>query len=220
MSTLTLAPNRSDCDQSKQIGELLMSSKELQAALEAAQAAAAVIQQLYRRNLAVTLKADKSPVTEADVRAEETIQRILRTRFPDYGFYGEEGGRHAMHAESIWLVDPLDGTKSFVREAPFFSTQIALMRAGELILGVSCASVYGEMAWAERGGGAFLDGQPIHTSGISELSAAFISTGNISALAASSGAVTISRTSSCTLSTKYLTSSLSDPPRPGAAPAA
>jgi histidinol-phosphatase len=165
-----------------------MSSKELQAAIQAAQAASAVIQQLYRRNLTVTLKADKSPVTEADVRAEETIQRILRARFPDYGFFGEESGRHAMNAESIWLVDPLDGTKSFVRETPFFSTQIALMRAGELVLGVSSASVYGEMAWAESGGGAYLDGKPIHVSSITDVSAAFISTGNIGTLAASRAA--------------------------------
>ncbi len=165
-----------------------MPSKELEAAIEAAQAASAVIQQLYRRNIAVTIKADKSPVTEADVRAEETIRRILRARFADYGFFGEETGRHAMHAESIWLVDPLDGTKSFVREAPFFSTQIALMRAGELVLGVSCATVYGETAWAEAGGGAFLDGKRVHTSGVGALGEAFISTGNISALAASSAA--------------------------------
>jgi histidinol-phosphatase len=165
-----------------------MPSKELEAAIEAAQAASAVIQQLYRRNVAVTIKADKSPVTEADVRAEETIQRILRTRFPHYGFFGEESGRHGMQAESIWLVDPLDGTKSFVRESPFFSTQIALMRAGELVLGVSCATVYGETAWAETGGGAFLDGKRVRASGVSALGEAFISTGNISALAASSAA--------------------------------
>jgi histidinol-phosphatase len=165
-----------------------MPSKELTAAIEAAQAASAVIQQLYRRNLTVRIKADKSPVTEADVRAEETIHNLLRARFPSYGFFGEESGRHAMDAENIWLVDPLDGTKSFVREAPFFSTQIALMRAGELILGVSSASVYGEIAWAEVGGGAYLDGKPVHTSAVAQISDAFISTGNVGALAASSAA--------------------------------
>ncbi len=165
-----------------------MPSKELKAAIEAAQAASAVIQQLYRRNLTVRIKADKSPVTEADVRAEETIYNLLRARFPSYGFFGEESGRHAMDAESLWLVDPLDGTKSFVREAPFFSTQIALMRAGQLVLGVSSASVYGEIAWAEAGGGAFLDGKPVRTSAVSQVAGAFISTGNISALAASSAA--------------------------------
>src|ERR1700687_4826692 len=113
-----------------------MASEELQAAIDAAHAAAVVIQGLYRRNLKVTIKADKSPVTEADTRAEQAIREVLRARFPDYGFYGEETGRHAMDADNIWLVDPIDGTKSFVRECPFFSTQIALLRGGRLVLGV------------------------------------------------------------------------------------
>src|SRR5580658_2389167 len=163
-----------------------MPSSELQAALDAAHAAAEVIQGLYRRNLEVTLKADKSPVTEADVRAEQAIRQILQARFPDYGFYGEETGRHAMDADNIWLVDPIDGTKSFVRDCPFFSTQIALLRAGKLVLGVSCASAYGETAWAELGGGAVLDGQPLRVSAVSELGDAILSTGNLTTLAASS----------------------------------
>jgi histidinol-phosphatase len=162
-----------------------MASKELQAALEAARAAAQVIEALYRRNLAITLKADKSPVTEADVRAEQAIRAVLSERFPDYGFYGEESGRHAMEADSIWLVDPIDGTKSFVRECPFFSTQIALMRSGRLVLGVSSATTYGELAWAEEGAGAFLDGKRIHVSTIADLGAAILSTGNLKTLAAS-----------------------------------
>ena len=153
--------------------------------MNAAHAAAEVIQHLYRRNLQVTLKADKSPVTEADVRAEEAIQKVLRARFPGYGFYGEETGQQAMDADNVWLVDPIDGTKSFVRECPFFSTQIALLRGGRLVLGVSCASAYGEMAWAEEGGGAFLDGRPIRVSGIDRLEAAILSTGNLKSLAAS-----------------------------------
>ena len=161
-----------------------MASKELQAALAAARAAADVIQPLYRRNLAVTLKADKSPVTQADVLAEEAIREVLRRQFPDHGFYGEESGREGMDAESIWLVDPLDGTKSFVRDCAFFSTQIALLRAGELVLGVSCAAAYGETAWAERGEGAWLEGQRINVSAVAQLEAAFLSSGNLKSLAA------------------------------------
>src|SRR5580658_1956417 len=163
-----------------------MASSELQTALEAARAAAEVIQHFYRHNVAVTLKADKSPVTEADLKAEEAIQAVLRARFPSYGFYGEETGQQAMGAESVWLVDPIDGTKSFVRECPFFSTQIALMRAGRLVLGVSCASAYGELAWAQEGAGAFLDGTPIRVSAVQELGNAILSTGNLKTLAASS----------------------------------
>jgi histidinol-phosphatase len=164
---------------------IAMASKELQAAVAAARAAAQIIQSLYRRHGTVTLKADTSPVTEADLRAEQAIREVLASAFPGYGFYGEEGGRHAMDADNVWLVDPLDGTKSFVRECPFFSTQIALMRAGELVLGVSCAPVYGETAWAERGAGAFLDGQPMRVSEIAEIGSAILSTGNLKTLAGS-----------------------------------
>jgi histidinol-phosphatase len=162
-------------------------SLELAAALAAARAADAVIAPLYRANLAVELKADRSPVTEADRRAEEAIRDVLLRQFPSYGFYGEEGGAQGMQAENIWLVDPLDGTKSFVRDTPFFSTQIALMRQGELVLGVSSACVYGEMAWAERGGGAWLNGERIRVSDKSQLADAILSTGNMKTLAAGPG---------------------------------
>ncbi len=162
-----------------------MPSRELQAALDAAQAASQVIRSLYQKNLTVRTKADASPVTEADVRAEEAIKAVLSERFPSYGFYGEETGQHAMNAENIWLVDPIDGTKSFVRECPFFSTQIALMRAGRLILGVSSAPAYDELAWAEEGAGAYLNDRPIRVSGVSELASAIVSTGNLKTLARS-----------------------------------
>lgn len=152
------------------------------AAIEAAQAAAAVINSFYGHSPSVRTKPDSSPVTEADERAEEVIRATLQRHFPGYGFYGEETGQHAMGAESIWLVDPIDGTKSFVREQPFFSTQIALLRAGELVLGVSLASVYGELAWAEKGGGAFLNDRPVRVSGVAELSEASVSTGNMKSL--------------------------------------
>jgi histidinol-phosphatase len=159
-----------------------MPSQELKAALGAAHAAAEVINAFWRKNPKVRTKPDQSPVTEADERAEEVIRTTLARHFPGYGFYGEETGQHAMGAESIWLVDPIDGTKSFVREQPFFSTQIALMRQGELVLGVSNASAYGELAWAEVGSGAFLNDQPVRVSTIAPLREAFVSTGNMESL--------------------------------------
>lgn len=161
-----------------------MASRELHAALEAAQAAAELIRGYYQKSLAVRIKADASPVTEADVRAEGIIRETLNRHFPGYGFYGEETGRHAMGAENIWLVDPIDGTKSFVRETPFFSTQIALLRAGRLVLGVSSAPVYGELAWAEEGGGAWLNERAIRVSGITALADAVVSSGNLKTLTA------------------------------------
>ena len=162
-----------------------MPSKELEAARDAAEAAAGIIRTLYQKNLQVTTKADATPVTEADVRAEEAIREVLASRFPSYGFYGEETGQHAMDAENVWLVDPIDGTKSFVRECPFFSTQVALMREGRFVLGVSSAPAYGELAWAEEGGGAFLNDKPIRVSKVGDLAGSIISTGNLKTLARS-----------------------------------
>ncbi len=159
-------------------------SPELRAALDAAERAAVIARGLYQHNIEVRIKADKSPVTEADVRCELAIREILETRFPAYGFFGEETGSRDDGAENLWLVDPIDGTKAFVREYPMFSTQIALMRRGELVLGVSSAPVYGEIAYAERGSGAYLNGKPMRVSLTSTIESAALSSGNMKSLAA------------------------------------
>jgi histidinol-phosphatase len=158
-------------------------SIHLAAALEAAQAAAEVVRHYYQSNLKITIKADKSPVTEADVETEKTIRAILAAKFPQHGFYGEETGSTALDAEYVWIVDPIDGTKAFVREYPMFSTQIALMHKGRLIVGVSSAPVYGELAYGEIGVGAWLNDAPIHVSAVGEIEAAALSTGNLKTLA-------------------------------------
>jgi histidinol-phosphatase len=157
----------------------------LTAALEAAEAAGEVIRRLYRRNIEITVKADKSPVTEADVEAEKAIRQLLESRFPDHGFFGEETGSHGLGADHVWLVDPIDGTKSFVREYPMFSTQIALLCEGELVLGVSSAPVYGELAWAERGKGAWLGKERLRVSEVASITDAALSSGNLKSLARS-----------------------------------
>jgi histidinol-phosphatase len=158
-------------------------SAELRAALDAAQQAAVIALSLYQHNVEVRIKADKSPVTEADVRCEIAIREIIESRFPAHGFYGEETGSRDQDAEYLWLVDPIDGTKAFVREYSMFSTQIAMMRSGEMRLGVSSAPVYGELCYAEKGRGAFLNDKPIGVSQISSLDEAFISVGNMKSLA-------------------------------------
>jgi len=166
----------------------------LATALDAAHAAAAVIRRYYQRNLDVVIKADKSPVTVADVETEQAIRKLISERFPTHGFYGEETGQSALDAEYLWLVDPIDGTKAFVREYPFFSTQIALMHRGRLIVGVSNAPVYGELAYAQLphsiGASHFeqlavLNDQSIHVSDITAIEGAAISAGNLKTLARS-----------------------------------
>ena len=159
-------------------------SPELKAALDAAEQAAVIARSLYQHNIEVRIKADKSPVTEADVRCEVAIREILEARFPSYGFFGEETGSRDTQAENLWLVDPIDGTKAFVREYAMFSTQIALMRRGEIVLGVSSAPVYGELSHAERGKGAYLNGKRISVSQTSTIESAALSSGNLKSLAA------------------------------------
>jgi histidinol-phosphatase len=161
----------------------MIHSPELQAALDAAEKAASIARSLYQRNIEIRIKADKSPVTEADVRCELAIREIIEARFPAHGFYGEETGLHRQDADFLWIVDPIDGTKAFVREYPMFSTQIALMHRGELVLGVSSAPIYGEVAFAERGRGAFLNGNPISVSSVASIEAAHLSCGNMKSLA-------------------------------------
>jgi histidinol-phosphatase len=155
----------------------------LATALEAAHAAAEVVRRYYQSNLAVTIKSDKTPVTEADVETEKVIRAILTARFPEHGFFGEETGQSAMDAEYVWVVDPIDGTKAFVREYPMFSTQIALMHRGRLIVGVSSAPAYGEIACGEIGVGAWLDDAPIRVSNVDSIEDATLSTGNLKTLA-------------------------------------
>ena len=124
-------------------------------------------------------------VRVADRKAEDIIRSTLLEAFPEHGFYGEESGKCQANAEYLWLVDPIDGTKSFVGGYGMFSTQIALMHKGELILGVSCAPAAGETARAVSGKGACLDGSPAHVRQVSTLPEASISTGNIGSLARS-----------------------------------
>jgi histidinol-phosphatase len=147
-----------------------------------------VIRRYYQKNIAITVKADKSPVTQADIETEHAIRKIIAERFPSHGFYGEETGSSGIDNEYLWLVDPIDGTKAFVREYPMFSTQIALMHKGKLIMGVSSAPQYGmngEIAYGEVGKGAWLNDKPIKVSDIDTIEGAAISGGNLKTLALS-----------------------------------
>lgn len=157
-------------------------SSALAAAREAAAAAADVITHYWHRGVDVEWKADATPVTVADREAEQAIRKILHAALPQASIYGEEFGLEGRRGGLMWLVDPLDGTKSFVRRTPFFSTQIALMDGDELVLGVSSAPVFGETMWASKGAGAWLDGERVRVAATDELGAASLSIGNVKTL--------------------------------------
>jgi histidinol-phosphatase len=154
----------------------------LEIALGAARAAGDRIMRHFAQGVAVEIKPDATPVTVADREAESVIREILKRHFPGHAILGEEGG-HEGQGEFLWLVDPLDGTKSFVRGTPFFSVQMALMHAGELVLGVSHAPLYGETMWARLGGGAYLAGKSVHVADTQDMRDAVLSLGNITSLA-------------------------------------
>ena len=162
-------------------------SAYLKVALEAASKAADISRSYYAGNFTVTTKEDMTPVTQADVECEQAIRGVILDAFPEHGFYGEETGRTQEDAEYLWLVDPIDGTKGFVRQYPFFSTQIALMRHGEIILGVSSGTMMDELAWAEKGQGAWLNGKRLKVSHIDNPDRAAVSVGNLKSLAGSDG---------------------------------
>lgn len=153
-------------------------------ALKAAKAARELILSYYNGEFDIEIKADQTPVTIADRGAEQVIREIISNAFPEHGIFGEEYGAQSKDTEYLWLIDPIDGTKSFVKRYGMFSTQIALMHQGELILGVSCAPAMNELVWATRGGGAFDAKGQLYVSHVSDINQASISTGNIQSLAA------------------------------------
>lgn len=163
------------------------SSAYLRTALDAARAAAGISRKFYSGEFDVEIKADMTPVTQADVECEHAIRDIILGEFPDHDFFGEETGRTGSDSGFLWLVDPIDGTKGFVRHYPFFSTQIALMQCGEIVLGVSSGTMMDELAWAEKGHGAWLNGERLAVSSIDDPARAAISTGNLKSLAGSEG---------------------------------
>jgi histidinol phosphatase-like enzyme (inositol monophosphatase family) len=95
-----------------------------------------IIKNYFRTKISVESKADLSPVTIADKKSEETLREIIMREFPDHGIIGEEFGEHNKDAEYKWILDPIDGTKSFICGAVAFGTLIALTKNGEPILGV------------------------------------------------------------------------------------
>jgi len=154
----------------------------VETAIAAARAAEEIITFYYQRRLKIELKADNTPVTVADKEAEQAIKQVISAAFPEHGFLGEESGSERLDSDYIWLIDPIDGTKSFVREYPFFSTQLALLHQGTIIMGVSNAPLFGELAWAARGQGAFLNNKPLQVSRIDKVEDGILSFGNIKTL--------------------------------------
>lgn len=142
--------------------------KKLEIAIQAARAAGEIALRYFRTALTVEYKGDSSPVTRADRECEQRIVEVLRSAFPDYGVLGEEFGERD-GAGARWIVDPIDGTKNFIRGIPYFATLIALEEEGEVTTGVIYAPAVDDLLYAQRGGGAFDGNGPLRVSDIRSL---------------------------------------------------
>jgi histidinol-phosphatase len=158
-------------------------SAELDFALELADSADAIsLPRFGASDLRVERKPDLTPVTDADRAIEQALRRIVSERRPDEGVFGEEDGGDPDGVR--WILDPIDGTKNFVRGIPVWATLIALARGDELVLGVVSAPALGRRWWAARGEGTYCNGSRISVSAVSQLTDAAVSAALASDLAA------------------------------------
>ena len=130
-------------------------------AIELADAARAAIRPYFRQPLAVDDKPDRSPVTAADRAAEAAMRQLIAQRFPAHGIIGEEFGGEREAADFIWVLDPIDGTKSFISGVPLFGTLIALVHHGRPILGIIDQPILRERWIGMSGHPTTLNGTPI-----------------------------------------------------------
>jgi histidinol phosphatase-like enzyme (inositol monophosphatase family) len=110
----------------------------LQAARDVTAEARATPLRHFRQSVTVEQKADESPVTVADRETEAALRRAISERFPDHGIFGEEYGSEGLEHDVVWVIDPIDGTKSFISGSPLFGTLVAVLQGGQAVAGIIC----------------------------------------------------------------------------------
>jgi histidinol-phosphatase len=134
----------------------------------------------FRKKVSVIKKIDRSPVTRADREAEQVIRGILGRAFPDHQLCGEEfGWDENVRADYRWWIDPVDGTRQFIRGLPFWGTLIALEYRGEVVAGVIHHPAISLTLWAGKGIGCFANDRRAHVSGISNLKGGTLTYGGL-----------------------------------------
>ena len=141
--------------------------RELDLAREAALSAGEILERYFRdRGFEIDQKGKDNPVTTADFDADHEIKRLLRAPFPEYGWLSEETADNSdrLACHRVWIVDPLDGTKEFIKGIPEFVIAIALAEAGHPILGVTYNPIKREMFWCARGSGCYMDSRQVRVT--------------------------------------------------------
>ncbi|MFZ9596279.1 MAG: inositol monophosphatase family protein [Bdellovibrionia bacterium] len=167
-------------DQKKKKGSRLPSiplSSLAQSAVRASHAAGRVLMKYYQAPLKVAEKKGAGLVTQADFEAQAQAVQVLKKAFPQFGFLTEEAPEQLGQSPGRWIIDPLDGTTNFVHGFPMFCVSIAAEWEGVLVAGVIYHPIFKHTYVATLGGGAFLNGKPIHVSRTRKLSQALLTTG-------------------------------------------
>lgn len=143
-------------------------------ALRIAEIASETARSYFRGRLGVEFKEDESPVTQADKAVEAEVRAYLQRHFPDHGIFGEEHGFDGQDREELWIIDPIDGTRSFLSGHPLFGFLLGYLKGGVPQLGVIGMPALGETFLGLPGQGAWLNGEQIRVSGQTRLDRAVL----------------------------------------------
>ncbi len=152
-------------------------SNYLEIAIDIARESGALLTEMYKTPMAISYKRPSDIVTEADRRSEALIIERLHQTFPSHAVLSEEGGGQKIQSDYCWHVDPLDGTTNFAHKFPVFSVTLGLVYKGDVIAGVVFDPTRGEMFAAEKGAGAYQNGERLQVSKNAKLSESLLATG-------------------------------------------
>ena len=141
-----------------------------------------IINRYFRRDVAISKKEDLSPVTEADIAIETEMAAAIRRAFPSHAILGEERNSDTVTGAPVWVIDPIDGTRSFSTGNPLFATLIAVVIDDAPVVGVIDLPMLDQSWVGYRGGGAMLNGKKVAPSAVQDLAASRITTTSLDAL--------------------------------------
>lgn len=153
--------------------------KELDVAIKAVKESGKIIMEHFKKGFKTYRKPDKSPVTDADRESEKVIVSTIKKYFPEHNFLGEEFKYKKTDSKYKWIIDPIDGTKLFVRGIPYFGTSLGLEKDGKMILGVINMPALNVVAYASKGNAAFVKGKRTKVSKIKKISDAYLLFGDV-----------------------------------------
>ena len=156
-----------------QIKELLLFSHHL------ADESEKIIRQYFRKSLKVTNKEDESPVTIADQNTELKIRELIEKKYPHHGILGEEFDSKDTNSEYLWVIDPIDGTRSFIAGHKDFGTLIALLHKNKPIIGIINCPMHNERWVGVEGENTLLNGKTVRTSSITDINESYICTSGL-----------------------------------------